>query len=97
MPQFYQKIRNSGRNTGYNSQANEVVDQLYILEVVHHPLESGFTLIFMHFHQNSEVLSCCIQNTSNNKVFFAVLIITLSLSNLTAVNFPFTFLLTETY
>ena len=37
---------------------------------MHHPLESGFTLIFMHFHQNSEVLSCCIQN--KNKVFFAV-------------------------
>ena len=34
---------------------------------MHHPLESGFTLIFMHFHQNSEVLTCCIQN--KNKVF----------------------------
>ena len=37
---------------------------------MHHPLESGFTLIFMHFHQNSEVLSCCIQN--KNKVFFCI-------------------------
>ena len=35
--------------------------------MMHHPLEFGFTLIFMHFHQNSEVLSCCIQN--KNKVF----------------------------
>ena len=52
--------------------------------VMHHPLESGFTLFFMHFHQNSEVLSCCIQN--NNKVFFAVH--TITLSNSTAVNFP---------
>ena len=63
MPQFYQKIRNSGRNTGYNSQAKEAV----LSSVMNHPLESGFTLIFMHFHQNSEVLSCCIQN--KNKVF----------------------------
>ena len=70
MPQFYQKIRNSGRNTGYNSQAKEAE----LSSVMHHPLESGFALIFMHFHQNAEVLSWCIQN--KNKVFFAVHTIT---------------------
>ena len=41
MPKFSQKIINSGRNTGYNSQAKEVV----LSSVMHHPLESGFTLI----------------------------------------------------
>ena len=74
MPRFYQKIRNSGRNTGYivYSTINTVVKQKrryypHEASVMHHPLEFGFTLIFMHFYQNSEVLSCCIQN--DNKVF----------------------------
>ena len=45
MPQFYQKIRNSGKNTGYNSQAMEAV----LSSVMHHHLKSGFTSRSCHF------------------------------------------------